>query len=143
MCFNSCACASGRRAQSYCRAACPRRALMGEPGREITAIGTVSMIACQSFHFGSCKRLSAPIIKTKLLSAWRVLSVRKRSTVYCVPYCRSTSLTRIRGGRGRSRTVLARISQLGCSGLSGFCGLTSHQISSNCNVRKPALATWR
>ena len=98
---------------------------------------------CHSSHRGNCKRLSAPIMKTKFISRCRRRSVFNKSTVYCVRYLSSTSDTCIFGGSGKLRTVFARLSQLGCSGLSGFCGLTSHQISSSPSCRSPARATWR
>ena len=118
-------------------AAGQERAATAVPGRATTAIGISANNVCQCCQRGSWIRLSLPISQTKCSCGKRRFSARSVSTVNRVCKCDSRPVTTIRGLRTNDFAAPIRASNRAMprAGLSGFCGLTSHQTKSSFSRR--------
>src|SRR5690606_6169100 len=83
---------ASRRAREAGTRAAAKRAAAGavrlsscEPGRAITATGTVRMMSVQPRQRWKVARLSDPISQTKRTPGWRATRARRVSMVRCVP----------------------------------------------------------
>src|SRR5690606_6364908 len=76
---------AGPRAGAERRGAGAVRLSVGEPGRAITATGTVRMMSVQPRQRWKVARLSDPIGQTKRARGWRATRARRVSMVRCVP----------------------------------------------------------
>lgn len=98
-------------------------------------MGIVLNICVQARQCGIWTKLSAPINQTKCVAGYRVCRASSVSAVNRVPSSASIADTRIRRSQATSFADRNRDSKgaIPASGLSGFCGETSHQTSSSPN----------